>query len=279
LTNDSRSRPFASATSNDAVAMGTDLKSDARMQVGLFIPCYMDQLFPHVGMATVAVLERYGVGIEYPSKQTCCGQPMANAGLMRATKPLALKFFRTFKDYEYVVCPSGSCTSMVRMHYDQFLAGTPGFEELKNKTFELCEFITDVLKIDSVEGAFPHKVGLHQSCHGLRHIRLGSSSERVEPSFSKARQLLESLDGIELTEPSRPDECCGFGGTFSITEEAASCMMGRDRISDHLEAGTEILTSYDISCLMHLDGLMKRNGQSIKLMHVAEILAGAPEPK
>lgn len=247
------------------------------MQVGLFIPCYMDQLFPQIGLATVAVLERLGVEVDYPTKQTCCGQPMANAGLMRHAKPLALKFFRVFKDYEYVVCPSGSCVSMVRHHYDQFLDGTPGFDELKQKTFELCEFLTDVLGVEKIEGRFPHKVGLHQSCHGLRHLRLGSSSEVVGPEFSKTRRLLESLQGIEFTEVSRPDECCGFGGTFAVTEEAVSCLMGNDRIRDHEQAGTEVLTSYDVSCLMHLGGLIKRQGSSMRLMHVAEILASSVE--
>ena len=128
----------------------------------------------------------------------------------------------------------------------------------RTKTFELCEFLTDVLKIDRLTGAFPHRVGLHQSCHGLRELRNASSSELVGPTFNKPRQLLASLDGIELTELARPDECCGFGGLFAVTEEAVSCMMGHDRVADHERAGTEVLTSTDMSCLMHLDGLIRR---------------------
>ena len=246
------------------------------MQVGLFIPCYMDQFYPNVGLATVSVLERFGADIHFPLEQTCCGQPLLNTGgLCVETRPFALRFFEIFKDYEYVVCPSGSCTSIVRHQYDQFLAGTPGFEELKQKTFELCEFLTDVMKVERVDGRFPHRVGLHHSCHGLRELRLASSSETVGPRFSKMGKLLEFLEGIEFTEPSRPDECCGFGGTFAVNEEAISCLMGLDRLRDHEQAGTEILTSYDVSCLMHLDGLIRRNGSPIRVMHVAEILAAS----
>ncbi len=244
------------------------------MQVGLFIPCYIDQLYPQVGMATVRLLEKLDVTIEYPEEQTCCGQPMANTGLTEETAPLARKFFDIFEKYEYVVCPSGSCTAMVRHHYEEYLANVSGFDELKKKTFELCEFLTDVLKVDKIEGRFPHRVGLHQSCHGLRELRLASSSEVNGPSFNKARRLLESLDEIEFAELSRPDECCGFGGTFAVNEEAVSCMMGLDRIHDHEQAKTEVLTANDMSCLMHLQGLIRRNNKQIRVMHIAEILAG-----
>ena len=245
------------------------------MKIGLFIPCYIDQLYPHIGTATVKVLRQQGLEIEFPTAQTCCGQPMANTGCTRDTRPLALKFFAIFRDYEYVVCPSGSCVSMVRNHYDEYLADTPGFNELKHKTFELCEFLVDVLNVDRIDGKFPHRVGLHQSCHGLRELRLGSCSEVMGKQFSKTRQLLQSLEGITFTELQRPDECCGFGGTFAVSEEAISTMMGLDRIADHEQAGTEVLTANDMSCLMHLEGLIRRGKKPIRVMHIAEILAGA----
>lgn len=243
------------------------------MRVGLFIPCYVDQLYPHVGMATVEVLERFGVVPEFPTAQTCCGQPMANTGCTEEARPLALKFFETFRDYDAVVCPSGSCTAMVRQHYEEFAHGNADFESLRHRTYELCEFLTDVLKIERVEGRFPHRVGLHQSCHGLRELRLGSSSEIVGPSFSKARQLLEGLEGITFSELTRADECCGFGGTFAVAEEAVSSMMGRDRVFDHEQAGTEILTAADMSCLMHMQGIIRRDKKTIRVMHIAEVLA------
>jgi L-lactate dehydrogenase complex protein LldE len=245
------------------------------MQVGLFIPCYIDQLYPQVGLATVEVLERFGATIHFPTAQTCCGQPMANTGCTDLTAPFAFKFLEIFKNYEYVVAPSGSCVAMVRHHYEEYLHGQPGFEELKHKTYELCEFLHDVLRVERVEGPFPHRVGVHQSCHGLRELRLGASSERVEPRYNKVRRLLESLEGIELVELARTDECCGFGGTFAVSEEAVSCMMGRDRVHDHVQAGAEVLTAGDMSCLMHLEGLIRRDRTPLRVMHVAEILAAA----
>jgi L-lactate dehydrogenase complex protein LldE len=244
------------------------------MQVGLFIPCYIDHLYPDVGMATVEVLQAQGVEVEFPFEQTCCGQPMANTGCMEDTRPLAEKFLRIFKDYEYVVCPSGSCVSMVRHHYDAYLAGRPGFDELKGKTFELCEFLTDVLKVERIGGRFPHRVGLHNSCHGHRGLRLGAASELVVPSFNKVRQLLETVEDIELTKLNRPDECCGFGGTFAVNEEAVSSMMGMDRLRDHEQAGTEVITAADMSCLMHLHGLIRRQKSPLRVMHVVEIFVG-----
>jgi L-lactate dehydrogenase complex protein LldE len=199
---------------------------------------------------------------------------MANTGCIEDTRPLAHKFLRIFKDYEYVVCPSGSCVSMVRHHYDRYLDGEPGFEELKGKTLELCEFLIDVLGVQSIEGRFPHRVGLHNSCHGHRGLRLGQPSEIVGVPHNKVRSLLESIEALELTELNRPDECCGFGGTFAVNEEAVSTRMGRDRLLDHEQAGTEVLTAADMSCLMHLDGLLRRDKKNIRVMHVAQIFAG-----
>jgi L-lactate dehydrogenase complex protein LldE len=245
------------------------------LTVGLFIPCYVDQLFPDVGVATWRLLERHGVRVEYPEAQTCCGQPMANSGCSADAAPLAHKFLALFRGYEYVVAPSGSCVSMVRNHYDAFLAGQPGFDHLKRSTYELCEFLVDVLKLERFEGRFPHKVGLHQSCHGLRELRLGSGTERRIPAFNKVRSLLSGIDGLELVELARPDECCGFGGTFAVSEEAVSCMMGKDRIADHERAGAEVVTAVDMSCLMHLDGLIQREKKRLRVLHVAELLAQA----
>ena len=200
---------------------------------------------------------------------------MANIGCTDEVKPLAERFLKLFGGFDYVVGPSGSCVAMVRHHYEEYLEGKPGFAVLKTKTFELCEFLVDVAKIKRIERRFPHRVGLHQSCHGLRELRLGSSSELNIAPFCKVRQLLEMVEGIELVTLSRPDECCGFGGTFAVTEEAVSCMMGLDRIHDHETAGAEVITANDMSCLMHLDGLIRREKRPIRVMHVAEILAGS----
>jgi L-lactate dehydrogenase complex protein LldE len=241
--------------------------------VALFIPCYIDQLYPQVGMATARLLESLGVTFDFPSEQTCCGQPMANSGCTDDARPLAEKFVRIFKDYEYVISPSGSCVAMVRHHYDQYFADQSDIQQLKTKTFELCEFLTDVLQIKSLPGRFSFRVGLHQSCHGLRELRLASDSELVGQSYSKVKSLLELIEGLRIVQLQRPDECCGFGGTFAVNEEAVSCMMGEDRIRDHEQAGAEVLTANDMSCLMHLEGLLRRQNKPMRVMHVAEILA------
>ncbi len=245
------------------------------MRIGLFIPCYVDQFYPHVGMATVAVLQRYPeLEISFPEAQTCCGQPMANTGCLDDTRPLAERFVDVFADYDHVVSPSGSCVSMVRNHYGGFFQSNQVYERLKGRVWELCEFLVDVLQVTSLPAPFPHRVGLHSSCHGLRELRLDACSERNGDQQSKVKRLLRMVPEIELVELQRPDECCGFGGTFAVAEEGVSVLMGADRIQDHLDAGAEVMTATDASCLMHLDGIIRRRGQSLATMHVAEILAG-----
>ena len=239
------------------------------MEVALFVPCYVDQLYPQVAMATAGLLERLGVTVHFPEQQTCCGQPMANSGFFDDARPLAARMIDVFAKYEHVVCPSGSCTSMVRNHYPELL---PGSRRLP--VFELVEFLHDVLQV-KLRGRFAHRVGLHQSCHGLRELRLGSGSERLVAPFSKTADLLAGIEGLELVELSRADECCGFGGTFAVTEEAVSCAMGRDRIADHQRAGAEIIAGGDVSCLMHMEGLARRDGRKLRFMHLAELLAEA----
>ena len=244
------------------------------MDVALFVPCYIDQLYPRVGLATAELLERQGVRVHFPEAQTCCGQPMANSGFFDDARQLARKMLDVFSPYEHVVCPSGSCTSMVRNHYPELLPGDPRVAALRAKTRELCEFLHDVLQVRP-RGRFDARVGLHQSCHALRELRMGSGSERLVPPYSKTRALLEGIEGLQLAELSREDECCGFGGTFAVSEEAVSCAMGRDRVADHERAGAEVITGADSSCLMHLDGLIRRDGKKLRVLHVAELLEEA----
>jgi L-lactate dehydrogenase complex protein LldE len=243
------------------------------MRVGLFIPCYIDQFYPRVGIATLRLLEHFCSGqVEFPTSQICCGQPMANSGCTVDAKPAAERFVATFRPYDYIVAPSGSCVSMVRHHYHGLVADEAALATVQAKTFELCEFLTDVLQIEPPVGRFPHRVGMHQSCHGLRDLRLGKSSELNVAPFNKIERLLSKLDGMEYTQPDRADECCGFGGSFAVYEEAVSCMMGRDRIADHQRAGAEVLTAGDMSCLMHLEGLIRRERRPLRVLHVAEVL-------
>lgn len=245
------------------------------MRIGLFIPCYVDQFFPQIGLATLEILERFpGLKIDFPAAQTCCGQPMANTGCLDDTRPLAEKFVEIFGDYDHVVSPSGSCVSMVRNHYTGLFHQSARFDRMKSRVWELCEFLVDVLQVDSMPHAFPHRVGLHSSCHGLRELRLDPCSERTGPQVSKVRRLLQMVPEIELVELQREDECCGFGGTFAVAEEGVSLLMGADRIADHVRGGAEVMTATDASCLMHLEGIARRRATALPMMHVAEILAG-----
>ena len=242
------------------------------MRVGLFIPCYIDQFYPHVGMATLEVLEYCGVEVDYPEEQTCCGQPMANSGCNDDAQPLARRFYSIFHSYDAVVCPSGSCVAMVKHHYDRYYEETGPLKKLQAKTYELAEFLHDVMEIKDWPGHFPHRVGIHQSCHGLRELHLAESSERMIERPNKVRSMLSLINGIKVVDLQRPDECCGFGGMFSVGEEAVSCMMGQDRLADHRKSGTQVLVSADMSCLMHLGGLNDRSNAPLQVKHIAEVL-------
>ncbi|QDT10560.1 (Fe-S)-binding protein [Planctomycetes bacterium K23_9] len=247
------------------------------MSVALFVPCYIDQFYPDVAVATLELLESLGVDVEFPSGQTCCGQPMANTGCNAETAPVARRFVEIFADYDAVVCPSGSCTAMVRHHYaEYFAADDAAFQHVSTRTFELCEYLHDELKVEQMHTSFPHKVSLHQSCHGLRELRLGQSSESRVVRENKVKNVVSLVNDIQWITPERSDECCGFGGTFAVNEPEVSTEMGRARIADHINVGSEVLASADMSCLMHLQGLIRREKSPIKVMHVAQIMMGRP---
>jgi L-lactate dehydrogenase complex protein LldE len=237
------------------------------MRVGLFIPCYVDQFYPQVGIATLRLLEKFGCEVVYPPNQTCCGQPMANSGFEHLTGGCNDLFIKNFAGFDYIVAPSGSCVLHIREH----LHGD-GAAGIHNKIYELTEFLTDVLKVEQLDASFPHKVGLHQSCHGQRGLKLAQMSELMAPPFSKPERLLRLVKGIELVDLDRKDECCGFGGTFCVAEEAVSVKMGKDRVADHLRHGAEYITAADMSCLMHLEGILKRQHSKVQVRHIAEIL-------
>lgn len=245
------------------------------MRVGLFIPCYMDRLYPKAAMATFELLEKLGCDVVFPEDQTCCGQPMANSGLTAAAAGVVVHHAKVFAEFDYIVCPSGSCTSMLRNHSHALAPNNSALTSVRTKTYELCEFLHDVLKVRSLDASCPRKVGLHRACHGLRELRLGPDSECVHvKSPSKAEALLAMVRDIELVALDRPDECCGFGGAFSVGEADLSVRMGRDRCADHLRHGAEVIASWDMSCLMHLEGILRHDGKSTRIAHLAEILNG-----
>ena len=241
------------------------------MTVGLFIPCYVDQFYPGAAIATLQLLEKLGVNVVYPQNQTCCGQPMANSGFEHLTSGCNRLFLENFADFDYIVAPSGSCVLHVREHlHDEKIAGQA--VGVSKKVYELTSFLTDILNVESLPSRFPFKVGVHQSCHGQRGLHLSQMSELVAPAFSKPGKLLNMVKDIEIIQLDRVDECCGFGGTFCVAEEAVSAKMGKDRVADHLRHGAQFITGVDMSCLMHMEGILRRQKSETKVIHIAEIL-------
>jgi L-lactate dehydrogenase complex protein LldE len=234
------------------------------MRVALFVPCYIDQLYPQVAVASLELLEKLGCEVIVPTDQTCCGQPMANSGFASSTEGCDANFTNNFEGFDYIVGPSGSCVLHLKEHHPS--------EKIRNSVYEICEFLTDVLKVSALSATFPHRVGLHQSCHGQRGLRLSSMSERNEKPFSKLQDLLSLVKGVEVVMPEREDECCGFGGTFCVTEEAVSVKMGQDRIKEHAANAVDFIVGADTSCLMHMEGILRRQGSKIQVKHIVELL-------
>ncbi len=237
------------------------------MTIDLFIPCFVDQVFPRTGLATVHLLEKAGCKVRYNREQTCCGQPAFNSGYHKDAQVLAEKFIRLFSQSEAVVAPSASCVAMVRKHYaslnfDKSIAEE--YERLKSRVFELSEFLVDHLRWNDVESSFHHKVAYHTSCHGYRELGI----------YDQPRSLLQKVKGIDLVEPDDLHACCGFGGTFSAKFPELSTSMGEDKIQAVLRTGADVITATDDSCLMHLSGMLQKKRIPIKTLHYARILAG-----
>ena len=241
------------------------------MTVGLFIPCYINQFYPHIAIASLELLEKQGLKVEYPLNQTCCGQPLANSGFEKSAIKTYNLFVKNFNRYDYIVAPSGSCVYHVKKHLN-IIDQTDEVVHVRSRIFETSEFLVKILRKENFNSYFPHRVGLHQSCHGLRGLNLGKPSEIIGEEYSITKKLLNNVKGIELVQLEREDECCGFGGTFAIIEEAVSVKMGVDRIRDHIRHKTEVITATDMSCLMHLEGIIRRRKLPIKVKHLVEIL-------
>lgn len=234
--------------------------------VSLFVPCFIDQLLPEIAVDTVTVLRRIGYEVDFPEDQTCCGQPAFNTGYWNEARPCAEHFIRVFRNAEVIVCPSGSCTTMVRKFYPELLANSPLLDEAKAiaaRTFEFSEFLVKVAERTDVGAYFPHTVTYHASCHGLRELGL-----RSEP-----RQLLEKVDSLELIEMARFDECCGFGGTFAAKFADISAAMGNSKAENIAATGAEFVTAIDPSCLLHVQGILGKRKATTRAIHLAGILA------
>ena len=246
-------------------------------RVGLFVPCYVDQLAPQVAWATVRVLEHAGCRVHYDPDQTCCGQPFLNMGAAADAARLAERHLERFSPYDTIVCPSGSCVATVRHRFPEIGVGTEGDgARQRAATFELAEFLTDELGQLDLGARFPHRVAVLQSCHGLRDLGLGPGSE-TGPGAPQRRDavgdLLAAVDSLELVTPQRSDDCCGFGGTFAVKFPLVSTRMGRARLDDFASAEAEYVTGTDVSCLLHLEGIRAHTGVGPKPIHLAEILA------
>lgn len=237
------------------------------MRVALFVTCLVDQLFPSVGEATVAVLRRLDVGVDFPKTQTCCGQVAFNDGFWPEATRLIRKFIQDFEPYDAVVAPSGSCVAMVREFTPVLLADDPALArraaDLGRRTYELSEFIVDVLRAEDVGARFPHRVTYHASCHGLRGLHV-----RTQPL-----RLLAGVRGLELQPLPGGEECCGFGGMFSVKFAALSGSMLETKIRAIESTGAEVVTATDASCLMHIAGGLSRRKSDVRALHLAEILA------
>lgn len=232
--------------------------------VALFIPCYIDQFYPGIGQATAELLRRQGCSVVFPEEQTCCGQPAFNSGYWDESRGVIRHFVRTFSKYRWIVSPSGSCAAMCRVFFGHVDADEQ-VVAVGRRVFELTEFLVDILGVTDVGARFPHKVTLHIGCHGRRELGLVDAPLR----------LLQNVRDLEYVELPNMDECCGFGGTFSVKMPGTSIAMGQTKAENVLKTGAEVVTSPDVSCLMHFGGIMERNPamQHIRTMHIAELLS------
>jgi L-lactate dehydrogenase complex protein LldE len=236
-------------------------------RVSLFVTCVVDQVFPQVGIAVTEVLERLGYEVEFPAAQTCCGQPAFNSGYPEEAARVGRHSLDVFSDAEYVVVPSGSCASMITHHYQEIFERDPErLEQIRRLTprvWEFSQFLIEVARVESVGARFDGVVTYHDSCHALRELRLKAGP----------RRLLANVEGLTLREMEAAEECCGFGGTFSIKFPEVSGGMARTKIDSIQKTGAQTVVSMDSSCLMQLEGVMRRAGVAIRTMHLAEILA------
>ncbi len=244
------------------------------MRVTLAVPCYVDQFRPQAARATLTLLERLGCQVSIAWEAPCCGQPMFNAGATDAARPAAAAWSEASRRFDAVVMPSGSCTHFVRHHLPSVVDGDAGAHAAQ-VTFELCEFITGPLDRPSLPGRFPHRVAMHLGCHAQRGLRLGGASELHQSLDGPMRALLAGLDGIDLVTLDRPDECCGFGGSFAVGEPDVSASMGRDKLADAVDRGAEVFVSSDPSCLLHLEAVARHEHRVLRTMHIAELLEEA----
>jgi L-lactate dehydrogenase complex protein LldE len=242
------------------------------MTVQIFIPCFVDQLYPQTAFNMVKVLEKAGCTVEYNAAQTCCGQPAFNAGFHDEAKAVCSKFIKDFKGADYIVAPSASCVGFIRNYYLKLFDNSSVHNEVKDlakRTYEFSEFLVNVLQVDDFGAAFNGSATYHDSCAGLRECKI-----KAEP-----RKLLANVNGLELLEMNEVETCCGFGGTFAVKFEAISIGMADQKVKNAMATGSKYIISTDHSCLMHIDGYLRYKGIDMTTMHIADVLASGWEKK
>ena len=235
-------------------------------KVQLFIPCFVDQLYPETGMNMVKVLEKLGCEVSYNTKQTCCGQPAFNAGYRNEAKTVATKFLQDFKEDTYIVGPSGSCTGYVRNFYDNLFDNSSDHNlcnQVRENMYEFTEFLTKVLKVENVGASLSGKATYHDACGALRECGIKEGP----------RKLLANVTGLEMVEMVECETCCGFGGTFAIKYEPISMGMAQVKVKSALDTGAKYMITTDVSCMMHIQGYINENNFPIRTMHIADVLA------
>lgn len=254
------------AVSNDPADTSTDERRAPR--VGLFVTCLVDLMRPNVGFATVKLLEDAGCRVEVPELQTCCGQPAYNSGDFDDTQHIARQVIAAFEGYDYLVAPSGSCVGTIKEHYPHLFATDAGWrnraEALAERSYEIVAFLHDVLGIDDLGVTHAGSVTYHDSCSGLRELGI----------HRQPRALLEKISGLELTEMSDSDVCCGFGGTFCVKYPRISEHLVSEKVANIADTGAGTVLGGDLGCLLNIAGRVKREGRDTKVFHVAEVLAG-----
>ncbi len=236
------------------------------MTVDIFIPCFIDQIFPQTAWNMIKVLEKLGCDVHYNPDQTCCGQPAWNAGYKDRVKPVAAKWINDFNTQNPIVSPSGSCTGMVRNYYLEMFANTSNHLKCKSaqsRSFEFTEFLTEILKREDVGASLPGKATYHDACGSLRECGIKDGP----------RKLLQNVKGLELVEMNECETCCGFGGTFAVKFDAISVAMAEQKVNNALATGADYLISTDVSCLMHIDAYIQKKKLPLKCMHIADVLA------
>jgi len=237
-------------------------------KVTLFIQCLIDGIYPEVGFAVVRIFEKLGIGVECPAEQTCCGQPAFNSGYRKEAKQAAAHFINVFGDAETIVCPSGSCVNMVRNHYPELFRDDPKLlekaKEIGARTFELTEYLVDVLRVEDLGSRYDGRITYHDSCHLMRGIGV-----KEQP-----RKLIRKIKGAEFVEMYNSDRCCGFGGAFSVKYPEISTAILEDKVKNIIDSKAEVVTGCDMGCLMNIQGILSRKRLPVKTFHIAKLLAG-----